>query len=402
MLFVYRARSLCVSHIGSTILVVFGLFFFPPGISRGQSAELEDYVGSFGGVPISVSSANNYVSRRDCGDFGLAANIAKGSDAKTRELRLYKDFQGDGKDKVYKKITLTREKRIEHGIPTEFLSAHDVEYEGKKIDISLRRSLSLRYWTWTSGFGACADAGWSSGYLLIAVEPKSWGRLSEWAKLNDSEIVPDLPFPFEAQNVLLLAVPSGSEYSLIAELQKQSWVLDVRREGVEAGPDNATVDFPLDSVITKDVTQTVLKEKLAALLKDTFPGLKEADGLLSARKGLSYSFAIYRPALEIEDGDKEYNGYWLKATVDFDFSQQLRREGDAYDRVEIGIQDGWLPRWPDNRTDAPPDSHTTQYHLSPDGSDKFSDFHILGKLQEKIANAVAAKWNGEANIPDFQ
>jgi hypothetical protein len=136
-----------------------------------------------------------------------------------------------------------------------------------------------------------------------------------------------------------------------------------------------------------------------AFINDVFPKANFSASSLTAKRGFSYRLIMFCPVNQLNLPDTDFRKYWIKTNIDFDYTKQGNDTEALSDRLVIGVPDGWLAKWPG--PEAPPPNFVKQFHLEPDGPDKFRNFTILGMIQNKIANDAAAKWHGTAEIPDY-
>ena len=196
-------------------------------------------------------------------------------------------------------------------------------------------------------------------------------------------------------NLYILQVPIGNEFVELKEILKQKWVFDASIDFHLEGPADCILSFPGESIFRNIGEQQVLRQRLISVLKQKFTSIDiSIDNVVVYRSGLSYKFKLKAPMVNL--GNREFEGYWLKADVIFECHHNIN-EGKVSDNIVIKIPDGFLARW--DRSDVPPDGHFD--HLSPEGKTKYHNFSSLGWLMDVIGNHIAQSWNGTFENPNL-
>jgi hypothetical protein len=223
--------------------------------------------------------------------------------------------------------------------------------------------------------------------------------LEQWAASRDAAIE-----RIEGSNSWNVDVATGSEEEALASLRAESWVLDARRVGAGAGPEDAMVDFPLGTVINTSSGQSTISENLQTTLRRVFGKCIGADNVFP-RRGLEYEWRVLCPVPALFPGIGKtvpaLANRWLKSKVIFKVYQTGVYEGPTSDRVLIEVPDGFLPTWSENESEPPPDNHTNEFHLTPEGTTRDKNFFTLVLLQAVAAKQLGNEWHGQAYIPDF-
>jgi hypothetical protein len=115
--------------------------------------------------------------------------------------------------------------------------------------------------------------------------------------------------------------------------------------------------------------------------------------------GMAFSYTMLLPVSDLNLGDAEFNPYWIKATLEMTLTKQGTMMRATSDELVLEIRDGWLPKWNYDYSRKPPEGHVTDFHLAPNGPNKFRYFTVLFRILEKVGKAAQSKWKGKLDIP---
>ncbi len=356
------------------------------------ATENEYFHGTLGDIRVSMMELGpSYLNGIGCSEFFLPISIQENSQGNL-VAHVYDEADYDY-DLPKATVPVSRATHELSGIPMETFSAIGIPLDGQHLELRLKRSLSPNFSSWTGPAASCPDAGWVPGSIIVVVSPGSWRSVQEWTAANDSAFVFSIN-----NNTFFLDVPVGFEDDLIEKIRTEEWLLDARREGEVAGPEYASVDFPINSLLTDRSTQNSVGSTLKTALSKIFPGIDINDITFRPRRGYAYTLDIFSYVQRLGLNDRDFDGYWLKTHVDFELSRQLGLGGDPHERLIVNIRDGWLPRYPSDQP--PPEAHWRQFHLQPSDG-KLTGFYTLKWLLSRIASSFAEHFGGEANIPDY-
>lgn len=237
-------------------------------------------------------------------------------------------------------------------------------------------------------FRGCPDAGWEPGLIEALATIKDRAQAIAWLASKGWR-QNALYWEEDKANLIFVSVPVGFEYDAIADISRQTLFLDAARVGIDAGPSDVTLEFPMGSLLTKSTTIESIRLKVAGIANELVKSENAIIGAITVGNGYTYTLNIESPVTPL--GIKGFEGWWLKFKLNLLFDREIEPDStSSVDRITIQIPDGYLAKWPEDRKVPPPMGHYD--HLDEEGDGRFKSFMLLQAVQEHVANQLRTAW----------
>jgi hypothetical protein len=296
-----------------------------------------------------------------------------------------------------RQVSVAFSKGERFGIPLEIVDVTGLLPQRKatvRLERAKDKSAAIVFGSWAQ----CPRIGYFPGLLVVLIVPGHESDLKDWATkhtdiLRSSDADRPDEEPDAPKNVFILDSIEGQELTALKEIGKLPFVIAARMIPVPYGPPSLLIDFPIGTLPKAGDNPSAFADRLAQVLRSAFPRSLPSDYTLGPDKGLRYVAQIFGPANRFVPSP-DYKGTWLKTELVLRFYRSPTEKAPL-ERLLLDIPDGFLPRWPVDSKEPPPQDHYRQFHLSPDGKGKTEDLTILNELQANLSKAFASKWRGQ-------